>query len=248
MMRSFFLWIKRLSALGVAIILLAWITDAWIMPTLTRHQHETQTPDVTGMVRGAAELLLEEKGFQALIEREKADPTGQFRSGQIMEQFPRAGQLTKEGRRVYLTVCSGGRHVHLPDLKGVTFRRYQTVLADLGLHVDSTQVAFVFDPRLARGTLVDQLPQAGDSLLPGTSVGAVVSLGQERATLEVPDVIGLELEQAEWLIRSAGLKRGLLSFRESANRLGILEQTPVSGQWVSPGSPVKLWIKPGETP
>jgi beta-lactam-binding protein with PASTA domain len=243
--------LKIALALCLAGLFMLWLTDALVMPMITHHNQSMPTPEVVGLDLDTAKHRLEEQHFKVLIEREMADPTGHFQPGQVMEQFPRAAQRTKSGRRVYLTVCSGGRYVTLPDLRGVTFRRLLTVLSDLQLKVDSAQVQFRFDERYAHGTILDHLPVAGDSLLPGSSCDLVLSLGVEKTTIKTPELMGLSQRDADWLLRSQALTLGKIMKRQGhrsagVQRVGVLDQLPHAGEDLQPGAAVQVWFQDGD--
>ena len=235
-----------LLALGGVLILLG--VDNILMPLYTRHGHERVTPDVVGQDLAAAKLSLRRAGFRALVEREKPDPTGLFHNGQVMEQFPRAGGATKEGRRVYLTVCAGGRYLHLPDFRGTTERRFLSQLADLGLAIDSTRIQYRFDSLQVAGLVLAHEPAAGCSLLTGESLGVTISLGPEPASVLVPGLLGKSLEEARALLARHGLRVGKthLILDETAEA-GVRRQEPVAGSHLAPGSELELWVK-GEQP
>ncbi len=235
-----------LLSLGGVLILLG--VDNILMPLYTRHGHECVTPDVVGQDLAAAQLTLRRAGFHALVEREKPDPTGVYHNGQVMEQFPRAGGATKEGRRVYLTVCAGGRYIILPDLRGTTERRFASSLADLGLGVDSTRIHFRYDSLQVAGIVLAHNPSAGDSLLAGERLGVTLSLGPEPTSVPVPGLLGKSLAQARDLLARHGLRVGKTHLILDAKaEAGIRRQEPVAGSHVAPGSELELWVK-GEKP
>lgn len=228
----------------VALTLLVALADRVLLPAYTRLGRETTTPDVLGLDIEAAELALARAGFQARVERRKPDPSGRYGDGQVMEQFPRAGRLSKSGRRVQLTVCQGGRHRPCPDLGGLTLRQAANELADQELALDSARFAWRFDGVGGRGTVLDQDPAPGDSLLKGQRVRVTLSLGPEPERVEVPSLLGLGRGQAVRALRSIGLEPGAWHpLVEPSRSKGVRSQKPVAGSRVLPGSSVELWIQ-----
>jgi eukaryotic-like serine/threonine-protein kinase len=233
--------IAGLLASAALIILLA--LDMFVMPVWTRLGSETVMPDLRGLDYNLAEARLSKNGFVAVLDRNKIDPTGSFKSGQIMEQFPAAGGKTKSGRRVYLTVCAGGRHIKLADYRGTTFRQCLSLLGDLGLNVDSSRVSFSFDSTFGKGVVLAQQPLAGDSLLRGESLGFDICLGPRPQRISVPSLLGLSEYSAEWLLRESGLQLGDKKLLLEKDRPpGIRSQEPKSGNLVDISSEVNVWI------
>ncbi|MGC9355026.1 MAG: PASTA domain-containing protein [Mariniphaga sp.] len=94
------------------------------------------------------------------------------------------------------------------------------------------------------GTVTGQFPEPEMRVDPGTSVNLEVSLGPPPARrIEVPNVTGVNIRQAEAVLREAGLQVGNISERVSDERDGIvLEQSPQSGTVVMENSGVDLVV------
>lgn len=235
-----------LLAGAAGLLLLVVLADRVLLPLYTRLGRETRTPDVTGLSLDAAELALANAGFLARVERRKPDPSGRWLDGQVMEQFPQAGRLSKSGRRVHLTVCRGGLLLACPRLDGRTLRQAANELADLGLSLDSARFGWRFDGVYGRGTVLSQDPAAGDSLLKGERVAVTLSLGPEPDRIEVPGLLGLGRAAAVRALRSIGLEAGAWHpLVERSRSKGVRSQRPAAGSLVPPGTPVELWIQTG---
>lgn len=101
----------------------------------------------------------------------------------------------------------------------------------------------------AEGTIIAQEPPAGRTLETGSRVALVVSLGPP--TVNVPDVIGMSLSDAQDALEAAG---GLYGVRddtrpsESYDRGVVMAQSPEPGRRVAPGSTVSLTTSDGPPP
>lgn len=107
-------------------------------------------PDVTGLLAGNAMKQIKDAGLQV---------TGLGQGDKVTAQFPPAGAEIQPGSQVVLYFGSGGR-VAVPDLRGLTVEQAGRELGTLGLRM---QV-------IGEGTVVDQVPLAGTSVLQGTRV------------------------------------------------------------------------------
>ncbi len=239
-------WLEKIGMTGLLLLgmaLLVLLVDRLILPAWTRLGHEQAAPQLVGLDLEAAGLRASSEGFKLVVERHRSDPTGRYTKDQVMEQFPRAGAMTKHGRRIYVGVSTGGRHVLVPDLAGLSLRQATGRLADVDLSMDSNNLDYRFDERFGRDAVIAHQPAAGDSLLPGESVALVLSLGRMPESVEVPALLGLSREQARLMLRQAGLAMGETHLLlERGKGAGLLRQNPLPGRSVAPNSPVDIWI------
>lgn len=227
-------------ALG-ALILAALALDLLVMPLLTHHGREERCPRVLGLGWAEAQRALREAGFEPVLEARRADSGGRWAAGQVMDQYPLPGRLTKCGRRVHLTISAGGRMMRVPDLRGVTQRQATGLLADARLEQDTLRRHWRYDERFGQGAVVGQTPAAGDSLPPGGLVSLTLSLGPPPDWVNAPSLLGLSLARAEEQLERSGLATGYvdLSVDSLAGRL-VLEQDPPPGTPLVPGSAIDL--------
>jgi beta-lactam-binding protein with PASTA domain len=95
------------------------------------------------------------------------------------------------------------------------------------------------------GIVVGQFPEPEMRVDPGTLVNLEVSRGpQPERRMEVPDVTGLNIRQAEAVLREAGLQAGNIAERASdeMDNGTVLEQSPREGTVVMENSEVDLVV------
>jgi beta-lactam-binding protein with PASTA domain len=224
----------------VAVLLVAAVlVDQLFLPRLTRQGAERALPAVLGLPLAQAEQALRDEGFQPRVESQRPDPSGRYADGEVMGQFPRPGRRAKPGREVLLTLSSGRRQVTVPDLSGSTLRQALGLLADVRLEEDTLARHWRHDPRFGEGTVLAQLPAAGDTLAPGDLVGLTLSLGPAPDWVPVPSLAGLPLGQAERVLERAGLVLGFVDNPLDREAL-VRSQEPTPGTPLVPGSAVDL--------
>ena len=78
----------------------------------------------------------------------------------------------------------------------------------------------------------------------GTTVGVTVSSGSLTKTIDVPDLTGKSLLEAEKLIEQHGLKLGNITFQINAELLPntVVEQLPSAGVAVDSGKTIDLFV------
>ena len=228
-----FLW--SLFVLFAIILLL----DNVILPWYVSSPKE-KVPDVVGKNQDEAVKLLESLDMQPVIGDTTYDE--KLPAGSIIFQRPRAGEIVKEGRRVYLFVSGGEPLVYVPELIGKSVRDAKFSLERLGLKlgdVDQEPSSYpkdmIYDQQFAQGTPVKK----------GESVNVTVSIGQvQTGSIEVPDLIGKSLTEAEAILADSSLKVGKINYQPSFSLLPntILDQYPSKGNKVNPGDAIDLFV------
>ena len=93
----------------------------------------------------------------------------------------------------------------MPNVTGASQSDAESELKAAGLGVDVSEIP---SDNVDKGKVIAQLPAAGTIVAPDTTVAIVVSSGPpaEDATVEVPDVRGQELKDAEEALTKLGLQ------------------------------------------
>jgi beta-lactam-binding protein with PASTA domain len=107
---------------------------------------------------------------------------------------------------------AAGRYTTIPPLRGVLASTARTELSNLGLH--SRLGADEHNP-LAKGDVILTKPAIGAKVANGSTVTIVVSLGP--VIIDVPDVSGQPLAQAQAALRKAHLTPGLVTTMTSSS-------------------------------
>ena len=123
------------------------------------------------------------------------------------------------------------------------------------LRADSAGFKAVEEPakiggHVAVGTILEQRPFAGSLAKPGRKIRVVPAA---EAPLDAsPDLIGLELRDAQLRIKSAGLLTGdgdiHYRFSERYAKGMVVTQEPRPGNPIKPGNEMKLWVSLGPQP
>ena len=96
------------------------------------------------------------------------------------------------------------------------------------------------------GTIVEQTPEAGDSVSARADmiIYVVVSAGNETVTLE--DYVGKDREEARRALIDAGYQVNVIEkFSDSEEKDKVIAQEPVSGEAIGKGTLVTLYVSKG---
>jgi serine/threonine-protein kinase len=137
---------------------------------------------------------------------------------------------------------SSGDRITVPSLDGLTIEKATVLLIEEGLVLGEVSPENSERPI---DTIINQTPQAGNSIVSGKSVDVVVSAGKSKVV--VPKLIGLlSVEDARRILSDKGLKLGPVIEVESDSDKGvIISSDPAAGSAVSAGTEVSLSISSG---
>ena len=174
----------------------------------TRHGEEFPVPDMVGMnYDEAVEAYQDELTFILLDSIYVKD----FPEGAVYQQDPAAGQNVKKGRNVYIIRTNiAPEIVKMPNLRNLSLRQAMVSLNMVGLKVDQLEFVDYF----ARNAVIEQkikdnVIEPNDDVVKGSAVTLVVGLGNGSRTTNLPDLVGVSIEEAKEKINMASLNIGM---------------------------------------
>lgn len=238
--------VKKLLLVLAALIVVILIFDYFIFPWYVSSP-EVTVPDVKGLTEEEAIEVLEDVNLEPVI----GDTTynDKYVKGTILLQKPAAGEVVKEDRRIYLFISGGEPVVLVPNLKGKSLRDAKLSLERIGLKVGRIEEVPSSNPK---DMIFDQEFTEGTKLKKGSSVGIYISIGEGGGNIEVPDLVGKSLAEAEKILAENSLIVGKINYQRSFSLLPntVLDQYPSKGNQIEPGEAVDLFVtraaEPGE--
>lgn len=231
--------VKKILWILFGLIAAALLFDNVILPWYVSSPIE-KVPDVVGKNKVEAIKMLLARSLDPVIGDTTYDE--KFPEGSVIIQRPRAGETVKEGRRVYLFISGGEPIVHVPQLTGKSIRDAKFSLERLGLKLGNVDQEVSDYPK---DMIYDQQYAAGTPIKKGEDVNVTVSMGKLQAgNIEVPDLIGKSLTEAEKILADSSLKVGKINYQPSFSLLPntILDQYPSKGNKVNKGDVIDLFV------
>ena len=196
------------TAIAIAILF-----DLFIMPHYTNYNKGITVPDVTKLSLEDAEFLLERYGLRHEVHERRANSV--YPANYIIDQAPAPNQIVKPNRKVYLTVNTAVTpQTVVPDVVNMSLRNAEIQLENHGLVVGTRS----YESSRFRNTILRQSVAAGDTVSRGTVVNLAVSDGLGSRMVNVPDVEGMRLSEAQQTIIRAGLRVGEIRFQPSRDQ------------------------------
>jgi eukaryotic-like serine/threonine-protein kinase len=141
-----------------------------------------------------------------------------------------------------------GQEVAVPSLVGLNLLQAKT-------RADSSGFELVEEPAkigggVPEGTVLEQHPSAGALAKPGRKVRVIPAV--KAAPNATPDVVGLELRDAQLRSKNVGLVCGdsdvRYRFSDRAMKGVVMAQDPTAGTAIEPGEIIKLTVSLGPQP
>ncbi len=159
-------------------------------------------PTFERLTQEAAEAAAKRLGIELKI-KEPSPFDEVVPRGTVIDQDPEPGDRYRRGSAIALTISRGPDRVPIPDVRGKTEEQARALLD--AQRLDVVLAPLEFSRETPAGSVIDQnpAPRAAKDTKPGTAVTLVVSKGAEPIT--VPDVVGRDRDEAEPVLKQAGL-------------------------------------------
>ena len=168
--------------------------------------------------------------------------TNKFKLGTIVDQYPKPNTRVKSGRTVRLKIAQPEKSVAIPNLIGQSRRSAELELNQMGLIIDTVYTEY--NPEYPNGTIAWQYPKAGDRRKKGMGIQITVSKGMPPNFFQVPNLIGLSINQAKDLIFKSRLKVGKISYHQDQDLVPytVLDQSIKNGTVLDATATINLVV------
>jgi len=200
-------------------------------------KNQVHVPGVVGQTLDSARVELDRAGLNVDVRR-RADPAP---ANIVFDQAPNPGQKVDDGSSVAVFVSNGPGTVKVPDVVGLTEADAKRRIRDANLR---PQVEQESSAKVALGIVIRSDPSARRPVDRRSAVTLVVSSGPQK--VDVPDVTGLDQQDAVNQLREAGLSTVVREKSSSDPVDTVVSQSPAGGQQIDQGSTVTLFVSNGK--
>jgi eukaryotic-like serine/threonine-protein kinase len=206
---------------------------ATITVVISQGPERYQVPNLAGMTEEKAREELAKFDAEVKVEREYS---ADYEANQVTRTDPVAGEEVKAGTPVTVFVSDGYPPLTVPDVVGQDEAAATTAIEDEGLTVG--EVTRSYSDTIEAGLVISQTPAAQAPAGPSDAVDLVVSDGPEP--VEVPDVVGMDIEDATDELEGLGftVKTAQLWFTGT-----VFNQSLEAGSEHPKGSEIWLWAR-----
>lgn len=221
------------TVLVVTGALTLFVLDKLVMPNYTKFNEGITVPDVTRISLEEAEELLTQNGLRVEVADRRANSA--FPADYVIDQAPSPAVIVKPNRKVYLTVNAAVKpQVQVPNVLNLSLRNAQIQLQNYGLSVGSISYE---SSRFKNAVLKQSIPE-GTTVEKGQSINLVVSDGLGDKIVDIPEIVGLRLPEAQLKLRQIGLRVGEIRFQPIKDVIPntVLDYTPKVSQLIEGGT------------
>ncbi len=202
---------------------------------------EIELPDFVNQTLEEAQALVVNSELEIIVEKE--EESDKVAPGKIISQSPAAGKKVKDNAKIKVVISKGGGEFPMPDLINSEDSVAQELLREKNL-----RFSVVSEPSdtIPKDYVVRQVPEAGTYVDTATSVTIYVSSGKESKTVEVPNLLGLDIDEAKADLLDANLTWGEIKTVESTKAKGsVISQSIRAGIEVKEQSAIDIRISAG---
>ncbi len=209
--------------------------------TLSSGPCPVSVPNLVSMTTVEAETSL--ASVQLILGNITEQCNNEIPTGRVVSQTPNAGEQVYPGSKVDIVVSSGPCPVPVPNILWRTRSEAENMILADGLIVGIVEEQC--DDTIPANRVINQFPQAGQQVAPGSAINFAISNGPCLVT--VPNIVSYRQSTAENILTTAGLVVGEVSQQcHPSIRAGIvIRQTPYAGEQVSPGTAVDFVVSTG---
>ena len=236
--------------IAVIIVLLSILGFFRFLDWYTHHGESMTIPDMTGQSVEEAKSFIEERGLRYEVTDSVYHPD--HPEGAIVEHNPPPSAQVKRNRRIYLTINAGEPPmVEIPELVDVSLRQAMRILQSRGIKVGE----LIYEPDIAQNVVLGMQYQgqkidAGKEIPQNERIDLILGDGMAGAEVEVPDLTGLTLEEAMFVLNVSGLNTGNIHYDadvEDTTNARIYSQVPAPPEEdeelnISHGEAINLYL------
>ena len=228
-----------LSIIGM-IVVFSIVAEYIVMPAYTRQNQNRIMIDIKNRNLDDVIKILKSENYR--YEISDTLYTNKFKLGTIVDQYPKPNTRVKSGRTVRLKIAQPEKSVAIPNLIGQSRRSAELELNQMGLLIDTVYTEY--NPEYPNGTIAWQYPKAGDRRKKGMGIQITVSKGMPPNFFQVPNLIGLSINQAKDLIFKSRLKVGKISYHQDQDLVPytVLDQSIKNGTVLDATATINLVV------
>lgn len=215
------------------------------LPSYTNHGQTVTVPDLEGFEYSELQSYLAARDLSFEVSLDSGF-NAELKPLSVLKQIPKPDSKVKSGRKIYVTLNSKNAPlIKMPNLVNSLLKNAQEILGNIGL----IRGEIIYVPDIGINVVLEQkyrgrnIPE-GFEVPKGSQIDLVVGDGLGNQILEVPNIIGLDNIDAEFLIIGSGLRMGRINYVETDTvpEGTIVRQIPPAGATVKTGEPIDLWI------
>ena len=207
------------------------------------NEQKSEVPNVVNLDVKDAEKYLKEAGLKVKINSSNSEKVG---FNKVFIQYPEAGKIVKSNRTIQIWV-NNGKGKEVPNIEKMELLEAKSILQNSDIQIEKID----YQPSDAKfNTIISVYPAPGTKLDPNQKISLLVSSRKILDASVMPNLIGLDLNDAQTLLVQMGLKAGKIgrSHDDTLPVNAIISTNPAPGAKIEKGQTVSIVINSGPAP
>ena len=201
---------------------------------------EIALPNLIGMTEAEARKAVQDMGLKFEVKSETTDSSKPYG---VLSQDPQSGMTVKQNSTVYVVLNVDSKATKLDSYVGMKLEEIESKVKELGLKIEVDYV----DDDSEENTILAQNPIAGSSITEGDTLYLSISNGKGAEENLVPNVLGMNFEDAKKMLEEKGLivKDAVYVASEETEKDRVLSQSLEANQTFENGDTIELNVSKG---
>ncbi len=201
---------------------------------------EIALPNLIGKTEAEARKAVLDMGLKFEVKSETTDSSKPYG---VLSQDPQSGMTVKQNSTVYVVLNVDSKATKLDSYVGMKLEEIESKVKELGLKIEVDYV----DDDSEENTILAQNPIAGSSITEGDTLYLSISNGKGAEENLVPNVLGMNFEDAKKMLEEKGLivKDAVYVASEETEKDRVLSQSPEANQTFENGDTIELNVSKG---
>ena len=231
----------------IAFLIMSILVGSFVLAKEILVVEVTEVPSLIGKSVQEAAFLLQKNGLKLEIDGEKHHST--IPKNHIIDQNPKEESSVRSGRTVKVEVSLGQKQIAVPNVIGDSLRIARIKIENVQLTVNEN-IEEIFSSDYPEGRVIGQSPLGDMFLDVGAEVNLVVSRGSKPQVVDMPDLKGKTLAEAENILREYRLDLGMITYRDSSTYFTgqVISQDVEAATEIMQGNIINLVVSRGPGP
>lgn len=201
---------------------------------------EIALSNLIGMTEAEARKAVQDMGLKFEVKSETTDSSKPYG---VLSQDPQSGMTVKQNSTVYVVLNVDSKATKLDSYVGMKLEEIESKVKELGLKIEVDYV----DDDSEENTILAQNPIAGSSITEGDTLYLSISNGKGAEENLVPNVLGMNFEDAKKMLEEKGLivKDAVYVASEETEKDRVLFQSIEANQTFENGDTIELNVSKG---
>ncbi|MAF32601.1 MAG: PASTA domain-containing protein [Desulfobacterales bacterium] len=230
--------VVKISVLVIAFFAVFGLSAFLTLTYIIKREDPIVVPDLVGKDVVYTLKILTDIGLNTKVKR--SEYSSDIPEDHVIFQDPKPGAEIRRGRDIRVIISKGAKTVLMPNLQGLSIQQARIILENNGLC--QRELSRISSQDIKRDDIIAQTPNPGVMIPRGKCVNLLVSIGVQAKAYQMPDLQGLSIEDAIFLIELNNLLPGKITskfYKEKPQNI-IVDQETLAGHRVIEGHIVNL--------